>query len=118
MSTAIYWPEELPIPKLSGLASQYQKAFIRTEMDAGPAKQRLRYTAVPKQFTGALVLTEAKRAILDSFFVDTLGYGTLRFYMSNPQTGTLEEFRFTDMYTATGNDGGLYDISLPLERLA
>lgn len=115
--TSIAWPGSLPIPKIPGLSAQYQKAIIRTEMDAGPAKQRQRYTAVPKTFTGTITVKKADMETLDSFFANTLGYGTLRFTMADPQSGTACEFRFTDSPAETGNDGGLFDISLPLERL-
>lgn len=117
MATSIKWPSDLPIPMISGLGANYVKAVIRTEMDAGPAKQRQRFTAVPKVFSCKLILTEEKRKVLDSFFTDSLGFGTLRFKMKNPQTGIIEEFRFTDEPTETGNDSGLWEITLPLERL-
>lgn len=115
--TSLIWPAALPIPKLNGLEAEYQKAFIRTDMDAGPAKQRLRYTAVPKQFTAVITVTEAKRELFDSFFTSTLSYGTLRFVMKNPQTLATEEFRFTDTYKEKENGAGLWDITMPLERL-
>lgn len=114
--TSITWPDTLPLPKLTGLTSSPNKAFIRTDMDAGPAKQRQRYTAVPKNYSGIITVTDTQRSAFESFFIENLGNGTLRFAMKNPQTLVVEEFRFTDKYSEVSAQG-LWDISLPLERL-
>ncbi len=117
MSTSLNWPDELPGVKLSGLSAKFQNPVIRTEMDAGPAKQRLRYTAVPKLFTCTITVPEDKRQVFEAFWQDTLGYGTLRFNMHDPMTGTVKEFRFTDVYNEVYGDDGLCTVSMPLERM-
>ena len=38
-----YWPTQLPKPKLDGYSLAPQAAFARTDMDAGPARQRRRF---------------------------------------------------------------------------
>jgi hypothetical protein len=116
MMTGITYPAGLPAVRSSGFQSQYQDPVIRTQMDAGPVKQRLRYTAAPKKFTVTIILNEDERAIFESWFTATLGFGTLRFVMQNPQTLVPEEFRFAGMYGETEADG-LFELSLPLERL-
>lgn len=115
--TAIFWPQALPIPKIGGLNGKYKDPVIRTQMDAGPSKARRRFTAVPKAFKAQLVLREDKRALLEAFWKDSLGYGTLRFKMKNPQTGKVEEFRMTEPPDENGNDDGLYEVTLTLERM-
>jgi hypothetical protein len=115
--TSISYPNGLPVIRASGFQSQYQDPVIRTQMDAGPVKQRLRYTAAPKQFTGTVIVDEAEREIFEAWFTETLGFGTLRFVMENPQTLEPEEFRFTGVYGETEIDG-LFELSLPLERLS
>jgi hypothetical protein len=114
--TSIRYPGSLPAIRASGFQSRYQDPVIRTPMDAGPAKQRLRYTAAPKQFTATIVVDEAERELFEAWHRETLGFGALRFAMENPQTLNLEEFRFTAMYDETELDG-LFELSLPLERL-
>jgi hypothetical protein len=114
--TNISYPDSLPGIRASGFQSQYQNPVIRTQMDAGPVKQRLRYTAAPKQFTGTIVVDESERKIFETWFTETLGFGTLRFVMQNPQTLQPEEFRFTDIYSEAEADG-LFELSLPLERM-
>ncbi|MDR1506574.1 MAG: hypothetical protein LBI67_05675 [Treponema sp.] len=114
--TGINYPDSLPAIRAAGFSSTYKDPVIRTQMDAGPVKQRLRYTAVPKQFTGTIVVTEEERLVFETWFTGVLGFGTLRFVMQNPQTLVPEEFRFTGAYDETEMDG-LYEISMPLERL-
>jgi hypothetical protein len=115
--TNIRYPDSLPALRSSGFQAQYQDPVIRTQMDAGPVKQRLRYTAVPKRYTATIVVDEAERKVFEAWFVETLGFGTLRFVMQNPQTLDPEEFRFTGMYGESETDG-LFELSLPLERMA
>ncbi|MDR1575600.1 MAG: hypothetical protein LBS37_06300 [Treponema sp.] len=114
--TNITYPAALPPVRSSGFQSRYQDPVIRTQMDAGPVKQRLRYTAAPKHFTVSIIVDETQREIFEAWFSETLGFGTLRFVMENPQTLQPEEFRFTGMYGETEADG-LFELSLPLERL-
>ena len=114
--TNIYWPENLPEIRASGFNAQYSDPVIRTKMDAGPTKQRLRYTAVPKQITCFIIVNEEERKILEEWYVQTLGHGTLRFVMKNPATAEWEEFRFTKPYSEVGTEG-YFEIALSLERL-
>jgi hypothetical protein len=114
--TSISYPENLPAVRAAGFQSEYQDPVIRTQMDAGPVKQRLRYTAAPKKITASVVVDEDEREIFEAWFTETLAFGTLRFVMQNPQTLEPEEFRFTGAYGETEADG-LFELSLPLERM-
>jgi hypothetical protein len=115
--TNIRYPDSLPAVRASGFQAQYQDPVLRTQMDAGPVKQRLRYTAAPKKFSATIVADEAEREIFEAWFVETLGFGALRFVMRNPQTLDPEEFRFSGVYSEAETDG-LFTITMPLERLA
>jgi hypothetical protein len=116
MMTAIRYPDSLPGIRAGGFQSEYRDPVIRTQMDAGPVKHRLRYTAAPKIFTASIVVDETEREIFEAWFTETLAFGTLRFAMTNPQTLDLEEFRFTGVYGEAEIDG-LFELSLPLERM-
>lgn len=89
------WPATLqPYPLIEGYAESPPNTGLRTEMDAGPAKQRQRYTAAPRRITGAIVLrTKAEIDILDAFFVTELKGGTLPFDWQD-RNGTTRTFRF------------------------
>lgn len=115
--TSVYWPKELPQRlRLSGLSAVRKSSVIRTEMDAGPAKARQRYTVATKEFSGSVVVTEEQRRILEQWYMLTLGCGVLRFVMEDPQTGDLKEFRFLEDYTESPADG-MWEITMRLEMM-
>jgi len=113
----ITWPSGLPPTlRLEGLQARYNDPVIRTEMDAGPAKARLRFTRPVKYFSGSLVLDNAERDILDFFYRITTRYGTLRFAFANPQTMEARWYRFRSPPDETIIDG-LWNINMELEEL-
>lgn len=117
MMTDITWPSKLPLVlRLDGLTGQKENNVVRTQMDAGPAKVRRRYTVSSKRFDGSIIVTEAQREILEYFYDHTLGSGALRFVMRDPQTLILSEFRFREVYREESMDG-LWKITLPLEKM-
>jgi hypothetical protein len=88
--------------------------IIRSNNDAGVAKQRLRYTAVAIPITASMTLTRAQLATFDTFVKDTLKY-VLAFDWSNMLTdvGTVT-YRFTKkpVYTRVGYDQVQVDMEL------
>jgi hypothetical protein len=115
---AISWPEDLPVTlKIAGLRGQYKDPVIRTDMDMGPAKARLRYTRPPKNYTGSIIVDETGREQLAYFYRITTRYGALRFNFANPQTLEIREYRFKAPPDESGDEDGLYTISLQLEEL-
>lgn len=115
--TNILWPDFLPqVLRLEGLQGQRKSNVIRTSMDAGPQKQRRRYTVSTKNFNGTILVTEEQRRLLEDFYENTIASGTLRFIMKDPQTLELCEFRFREDYQEEQVDG-LWKISMPLEKM-
>lgn len=115
--TDIVWPPVLPqVLQLKGLGAKRKNNVIRTEMDAGPAKIRRRYTVTEKVFEGSIIITEFQRKILENWYQNTIGDGTLRFQMKDPQTLLPAEFRFTEDYSEDSIDG-LWKITMKLEKL-
>lgn len=94
MSTAV-WPPGLP-PATE--IDQYQEALpelaLRSEMDAGPAKLRRRYSAGPSTWQGALQLSGEQTATLEAFWRTTLAGGSLAFDWVHPRTGAAVAMRF------------------------
>ena len=45
----INFPKTLPYPTVQGYAIKPGEAIVRTEMEAGPARQRRRYTQTPSR---------------------------------------------------------------------
>jgi chitodextrinase len=90
------WPTSLPsvFQAQPGAVETAPDMMLETQMDAGPPKARRRFTAAPRPVTGTLVLTQAQRATLDSFYVNTLQGGVLPFEWTHPMTGAIVVYRF------------------------
>lgn len=115
--TSITWPSTLPqVLLLDGLNGKKKSSVVRTEMDSGPAKQRRRYTVSTKYFKGSMVVTESQRRILENFYDNILGHGTIRFVMKDPQTLEYAEFRFKEEYDEDSLDGN-WRITMNLEKM-
>ena len=113
---SIIYPATLPEVIAPGYEAQEQDGVIRSEMDAGPVKQRRRYTATSEYITCQTVCDEAELAGFRTFFKTTTAGGALRFSMAHPGTGVTREFRFREPPRTTYTDG-LYTVSMSLEVL-
>ena len=103
----VAWPGSLQQTLSIGTTEVQQPGFIRTKMDAGPFKQRGRFTAVTRFLTSTMTFDEADRRTFDDFFNDALGYGADAFDFYDPESGTLVSMRFTapPRYTAIAGGG-------------
>lgn len=109
------WPATLPNMELSGFALTGPANVLRTPMDAGPAKQRRRFTSGPRPVTGRVTLDSVQIDEFTDFYRNSLLDGALRFSWTDPLTGDPAEFRFTAPYEATKRGARLFTVVLPLE---
>lgn len=89
------WPASLPQAPLLGHSEAAPDVLLRTNMDAGPAKVRRRFTAGVRAVIVPLLLDDAQVTTLDEFFTTTLAGGALRFDHVLPRTGAVVQYRFT-----------------------
>lgn len=118
----VTWPPGLPQDFLD---ASYRETLadvaLRTQMDAGPAKVRRRYTTNVRPLQARIVpMTKDQVAIFKEFFNDSLAGGTLPFDWVDPMTDEAVEMRFVtppppDISTVEGSD--LYDVEVRLEIL-
>jgi hypothetical protein len=117
--TAAVWPSTLPAaPELAGYGEGMGKQVLRTEMDAGPAKLRRRFTAAPRPYTMPMTLSGAQLEALVDFWSDDCQGGALAFTMRHPRDA--EETilcRFTEEPKWTALGGGVFRVALELEIL-
>jgi hypothetical protein len=74
------WPASLPQSYLLiGQTEQAPNLMLRTQMDAGPAKTRKRFTAGVRMLRVRWLMTRAQKDTFDAFYRETLGGGALRF---------------------------------------
>ena len=92
---------------------------IRTNMSAGPAKQRRRFTAAPRSAPlVAAPITQADFALFEDWFENDLDMGTLEFDMPHPVTDVMKSWRFDlsqTPYSITPVGLDAYSLSLTLE---
>ena len=115
------WPDFMPAPVQEQISvGAPQGAVIRTAMDAGPAKQRKRFTAAPRPV--ALVfqpVSTDKLASFDAFYINDLACGALAFDMAHPITDQVRRFRLSAsdepwQITAIGKDTYVLAVNLEL----
>ena len=107
-------PQELFI---AGYGQSFPAVTIKSDMDAGPAKIRRRFTAGVEPVTGTMIMTAAQLVIFDTFFNDTILGGSLRFSWTKPPVHTVAcEMRFTEVPSWTKVESD-YEVSLSLEVL-
>lgn len=115
------WPGTLPQTILLGLQDVRGAATIRFSNDAGPAQVRKLFSNATRTVTRRVVLTQAQRIALDTFFVETLEEGSLPFDFVDTVTGLACAYRFLQppsyVHTATTASANFCEASVTLERL-
>lgn len=64
----ITWPPTLPLPTVQGYAVQPEDAILRTEMEAGLARQRRRFTNVPTKVSVRWIMRRDQYAIFEGWY--------------------------------------------------
>ncbi len=81
----IIWPVELPQKfLLEGYQETPGNALLVTEMDSGPAKTRLKNSAVEDNLSGRLKLNYDQRLVFLNFFRNVLRRGAIEFSFPDP----------------------------------
>jgi len=113
------WPAGLPQDVLTdGFGEQLAEVVLRTQMDAGPAKMRRRFTAGVRVFNVATSLTRTEAATFETFFGTTLLGGALAFDWVHPRTLATVAFRFRKAPTLRPEPGAkLWRAEMELEVL-
>lgn len=89
------WPVTLPQYVLeAGYQEQMEDQTIESQVDAGPAKVRRRFTASVRRFQVVVQMTPAEADIFEDFFLNTLQGGSLSFDWVHPRTRVAKVFRF------------------------
>lgn len=90
------WPESLPQDlRVAELESTFPDGAIRTQMDAGPAIVRGRFTAAVEPSTGRLFMDSDQLQTFMDFWKTTIRMGSLAFEWVDPRTGAACSVRFT-----------------------
>jgi hypothetical protein len=88
------WPATLPQDLLAGASIGDDESRLTTNMDAGPASVRNRFTAITQSVKGGLILTGTELETFNTFLRTTLQHGSLAFDWTDPSTGDSVSMRF------------------------
>lgn len=90
------WPDYMPSPVYDAIRiSAPTGAVIRTDMDAGPAKQRKRFSAAPRPVSLVFEpLSSVQLSAFEDFLETDLSLGAIEFTMAHPITEEVRAFRF------------------------
>lgn len=113
------WPLSLPQnPLQDGFSEDLPRLTVATEMDAGPAKIRRRFTAGVTKYQFEFVMTLAQLNTFKTFYETTTQGGSVKFGFPDPYTTTLTDFRFdTENVPQVKSDNGYYRVSVQMEKL-
>jgi len=106
------YPSTLPAPTVGGFSDAPVDATVRTTMDAGPARVRKRYTAVPHTVEIQLDLDDDEYTAFKAWFEDPLeadrgaSWFWITLAMGNGGPAPYEA-RFIGPYRASPKEGGL-----------
>lgn len=81
MTLALTWPEVLPPPTLPGYGINDDPRMIRTDMDAGEARERLTSTQASSELTVQWEFTLFQYALFESWLENRAHYGATWFNM-------------------------------------
>jgi len=113
----ISWPSTLPLPTIEGYGVHPGEAILRTEMEAGPARQRRRFTQVPSRISVRWILRRDQFALFEAWYrwhakeggewfeIDLLGGIGL----------SVHDARFTRQFAARLLHGSRWEVSSELE---
>ncbi|MDD9876530.1 MAG: hypothetical protein OXR84_03715 [Magnetovibrio sp.] len=113
----VSWPTTLPLPTIEGYGVHPGEAILRTEMEAGPARQRRRFTQVPSRISVRWVLRRDQFALFEAWYrwhareggawfeIDLLGGIGL----------SAHEARFTRQFEAALQPGNRWRVTSELE---
>ncbi len=116
--TTITWPSTLPLPTVQGYGVQPGEAILRTEMEAGLARQRRRFTDVPTKVSVRWIMRRDQYAIFEGWYRWHAREGASWFAITLlGGLGLLEqEARFTRQFSSRLLAGGtLWEITSELE---
>ena len=116
MST-LHWPSRFPLPSLNRFTTRPGNALLRTEMEAGPARQRRQFTQNPAQIDVEWRVDRVTFGMIESWFRHYLHDGANWFLIKLWSGNAMEDHRvrFTAPYTAQPLSNALIIINAELE---
>lgn len=102
---------------MAGYSLAPQPGFARTDMDAGPSRQRRRFTQAPTEIDQQFVMTRAQFAIFEAWYEHRADSGAAWFDapMGNGQGTTTVEARFVEPWQSAPASADLHVVTCKWE---
>jgi hypothetical protein len=115
--TTLSWPATLPPPTVQGYGIRPGEAILRTEMEAGPARQRKRFTQVPSRIAVRWLMKREQFALFEAWYRWRAKEGGAWFEVELLGGLGLQvhEARFTRQFDAKLIGGLLWEVTSELE---
>ena len=115
--TTITFPKRLPYPTVESYSIRPDEAIIRTDMEAGPARQRRRYTQTPSKIAVKWIMSPEQFCLFEAWFKYYAKEGAEWFVITllGGIGLTEQEARFTQQFEASLASGRLWQITTELE---
>ena len=115
--TTITFPKRLPYPTVEGYSIRPDEAIIRTDMEAGPARQRRRYTQTPSKIAVKWIMSPEQFCLFEAWYKYYAKEGAEWFVITllGGIGLTEQEARFTQQFEASIIAGRLWQITTELE---
>ncbi len=113
----ITFPKHLPYPTVEGYSIKPDEAIVRTDMEAGPARQRRRYTQTPSKISVRWLMNREQFSLFEAWYKFHAKEGAEWFFITLlGGLGLLEQdARFTKQFEAKLYNGILWEITSELE---
>lgn len=112
------WPISLQQTlNAAGFEVKFGNTLLRTEMDAGLAKVRSRYTDAIDQYGCQIFLDFDQYSDFSTFYKTTLNNGALPFTFTDPFTETETVYRFAESPVIRPLGGRMFQVSMVWEKL-
>ena len=113
----VFWPATLPLPSIEGYGLHPGEAILRTEMEAGPARQRRRYTQVPSRISVRWTFRRDQFALFEAWYRWHAKEGGEWFEIEllGGIGMSVHEARFTKPFDAKPRSGILWEVTSELE---
>lgn len=92
----IEYPVELPFPTRDGFALEAANKILRTEMQSGRARQRIRFTSVPSFVSLRWIFTTPQAQLFEGWADDVVGAGWFALTLRTPIGLTEHQARFLE----------------------
>lgn len=114
---SVYFPKILPYPTVDSYSIRPDEAIIRTEMEAGPARQRRRYTQTPSRISVRWIMSPEQFCLFEAWYKYYAKEGAEWFVITllGGIGLTEQDARFTQQFEASLIAGRLWQITSELE---